>query len=47
MAALACTLMPFGTVLGSFTLIVLLRPSVKELFVRAADSATPEGTARA
>jgi hypothetical protein len=31
-AALACTMFPFGTVLGIFTLIVLLRPSVKQLF---------------
>jgi hypothetical protein len=32
MAAIACLFMPFGTVLGIFTLIVLLRPSVKPLF---------------
>jgi hypothetical protein len=32
MAALACTFMPFGTVLGVFTILVLVRPSVKELF---------------
>lgn len=31
-AALCCMVMPFGTVLGVFTLIVLLRPSVKPLF---------------
>lgn len=31
-AALSCMFMPFGTVLGVFTIIVLLRPSVKELF---------------
>ncbi len=31
-AALSCTMMPFGTVLGVFTLIVLLRPGVKALF---------------
>lgn len=31
-AALACTMMPFGTVLGVFTLIVLMRPSVKAAF---------------
>ena len=31
-AALACTMFPFGTVLGIFTLIVLIRPSVKQLF---------------
>ncbi len=32
MAALACMVMPLGTVLGVFTLIVLLRPSVRALF---------------
>ena len=32
MAGLACMFMPFGTVLGVFTIIVLLRDSVKELF---------------
>jgi hypothetical protein len=32
MAAILCAFMPFGTVLGVFTLIVLLRPSVKSLF---------------
>jgi ABC-type Fe3+ transport system permease subunit len=31
-AALACMFMPFGTVLGVFTLMVLIRPSVKPLF---------------
>jgi hypothetical protein len=32
MAAISCTFMPFGTVLGVFTIIVLVRPSVKEAF---------------
>ncbi|MDY7038462.1 MAG: hypothetical protein SV375_20180 [Thermodesulfobacteriota bacterium] len=32
MAAVECLFMPFGTVLGVFTLIVLMRDSVKELF---------------
>jgi hypothetical protein len=32
MAAVACVFMPFGTVLGIFTLLVLARPSVKTLF---------------
>jgi len=32
MAAIACMFMPFGTILGVFTLIVLVRPSVKALF---------------
>lgn len=32
MAALACMFMPFGTVLGVFTIIVLVRDSVRERF---------------
>jgi hypothetical protein len=32
MACVECLFMPFGTVLGVFTLLVLMRPSVKELF---------------
>ena len=32
MAAISCMFMPFGTVLGIFTIIVLMRPAVKELF---------------
>ena len=32
MAAVECVFMPFGTVLGVFTIIVLNRPSVKRLF---------------
>jgi len=31
-AAIACTFIPFGTVLGVFTIIVLARPRVKTLF---------------
>ncbi len=31
-AAILCVFMPFGTVLGVFTLIVLSRPSVKTLY---------------
>jgi hypothetical protein len=31
-AAIGCMFIPFGTVLGVFTIIVLLRPSVKSLF---------------
>jgi hypothetical protein len=38
MAAIACLFMPFGTVLGVFTIIVLLRPSVKPLFDQPAGS---------
>jgi hypothetical protein len=33
-AGLACTFQPFGIMLGVFTFIVLLRPSVKQLFGR-------------
>lgn len=33
-AALECTFMPIGTVLGVFTIIVLTRPSVKTAFAR-------------
>lgn len=32
MAALACCFMPFGTVLGVFTIVVLMRPSVRASF---------------
>jgi hypothetical protein len=32
MAAISCAFTPFGTVLGVLTLVVLMRPSVKELF---------------
>jgi hypothetical protein len=34
MAGVECIMMPFGTVLGVFTIIVLMRDSVKELFGR-------------
>ena len=36
MAAVSCAFVPFGTVLGVFTIIVLSRPSVKALFTRPA-----------
>lgn len=32
MAGVECMFMPFGTVLGVFTIITLMKPSVKELF---------------
>ena len=32
MAGILCMFVPFGTVLGVFTIIVLIRPSVKTLF---------------
>ncbi len=38
-AGLACCFMPFGTVLGVFTLVVLSRPSVRESFQRGGASA--------
>ena len=31
-AGISCMLMPFGTALGVFTILVLLRPSVKQIF---------------
>jgi hypothetical protein len=34
-AAVACMFVPLGTILGVFTIIVLLRPSVKALFEQA------------
>lgn len=40
-AGLSCMFAPLGTVLGVFTIVVLMRPSVKLLF--NSDSATPEG----
>ncbi len=40
MAAVACMFMPFGTVLGVFTIIVLVRESVKELFAQGQPSAS-------
>ncbi len=40
MAAIACTFMPFGTVLGVFTIIVLTRPSVRLLFSQTPAVAT-------
>ena len=39
MAAIACLSMPFGTVLGVFTIMVLTRSSVKAMFVQAATPA--------
>ena len=42
MAAVACMFMPFGTVLGVFTIIVLVRPSVKVLFDEAVATAASE-----
>jgi hypothetical protein len=36
MAGIACLFMPFGTILGIFSIMVLIRPSVKALFNVAA-----------
>lgn len=36
-ASLNCLFMPFGTILGVFTIVVLIRPSVKALFYPAED----------
>lgn len=36
MAGICCVFMPFGTVLGVFSIIVLSRPSVKALFLQPA-----------
>jgi hypothetical protein len=38
MAGVECIFMPFGTVLGVFTIIVLMRESVKEIFGKPVDS---------
>jgi hypothetical protein len=38
MAAIECLFMPFGTVLGVFTIVVLAKPSVKEMFERTVAS---------
>ena len=38
MGGIECIFMPFGTVLGVFTIIVLMRDSVKELFGRPVES---------
>jgi len=37
-AGVECIFMPVGTVLGVFTIIVLMRDSVKEIFGRSVDS---------
>lgn len=41
-AGISCMLMPFGTVLGVFTIIVLMRPSVRELFGEGQQTAVKE-----
>lgn len=39
MAGIECLFTPFGTVLGVFTLITLIRPSVKQRFLPPAEAA--------
>ena len=41
MAAVECIFMPFGTVLGVFTIIVLMRESVKQRFTARSLEPTP------
>lgn len=42
-AAIACIFMPLGTVLGVFTLVVLTKPDVKELFEHRPATAVTAG----
>jgi hypothetical protein len=42
-AGIACLFMPFGTVLGILTIIVLMRPSVKASFDNRPEEGTVEG----
>jgi hypothetical protein len=41
MAAVACLFMPFGTILGVFTIVVLARESVRGLFAATAGPGSP------
>ncbi len=43
MAGVECIFMPFGTVLGVFTIIVLMRDTVKELFGQNVESLPASG----
>ena len=43
-AGVECLFVPFGTVLGVFTIVVLTRDSVKQLFFRREDSAEVQST---
>ncbi len=42
-AAIACLFTPAGTVLGVFTILVLMRPSVKAMFEEQAGGSLPQG----
>jgi hypothetical protein len=44
-AVINCLSFPYGTMLGVFTIMVLMRPSVSELFEQAAPPPLPAGTA--
>jgi hypothetical protein len=44
MAGIECMFMPFGTVLGAFTIVVLLREPVKQLFAQNSPSPAEHGT---
>ena len=43
MAVIACLFQPYGLVLGIFTILVLVRPSVKKLFASGASGSAVEG----
>jgi hypothetical protein len=43
MAGVECIFMPFGTVLGVFTIIVLMRDAVKEMFGQAVEPLPASG----
>ena len=43
MAAVSCIFVPIGTVLGVFTLIVLMRPPIRAAFEGAPEPAPPAG----
>ena len=44
-AAMACLFMPFGTILGVFTIVVLMRESVQALFEGGKQAAPPPAPA--
>jgi len=44
MGCIECIFTPFGTVLGVFTIIVLMRPTVKELFATNATASVEKST---
>ncbi len=44
MGGVECLFMPFGTVLGVFTILVLSRPSVRALFLQPQAASSPGGS---